>query len=605
MKTWIGNLFALAVLAVFGFAPAGCSSDEEPRRLAAVTGEIRATLENASDLRPDDAEQRRAWDATVELYRQRDFAPFWVDGSGPLPRTGELLASLRQGDVHGLSLRDYDFPRLEALRAQAEHEIEIGSDNAPARLADLDLVYSYTFLSHAIHLTQGRVVPAELGAEWHTEPRSIDMAELLPETPGGVENALQRLVPHHPQYSRLLAARERYRQIVERGGWPEIPQGPMPEVGASGPQVAALRIRLAAEGDLADTAGEELDEALVEALKRFQARHGLEPDGKLGDATRAALAVSAAERLRTLELNLERWRWTSGDFGDRYVAVNIPDFRMWVQEGDERPLEMRVIVGKRMNRTPVFSDTMTHLVLNPSWYVPESISEAEILPQIREDPGYARRKGYEITRVTEDGGTVVDPSEVTGDSATQASDDTPWWSFARRDEDDGERDRSSETAQYRVRQLPGPANSLGEIKFMFPNEHNIYLHDTPADSLFDRTNRDFSHGCVRIERPLDFARYLLRESEDWSPERIEEALAGGAEQRVDLPEPLPVHLLYWTAWVDGDGTVHFREDLYGHDQRLARALKKEPPVSLDLARIHEMRRVAHRDGENPRVASGG
>lgn len=582
-------LFFLFLLPVVGLV--GCGGDEAPERLQAATEQIRSTLANASDLQPEDAEQRRAWNATVDFYEDREYEPFWVDGGGPLPRTEELLASLRKESVHGLSLRDYDFPRLEALRAQARHEIETGADNAPARLADLDLVYTYTFFSHAIHLTQGRVVPADLGAEWYMEPRSVEPASLLADG-GSVESRLGELVPHHPQYDQLLQARDRYREIVDHGGWPSIPEDASLEPGSTGPAVEALRARLAAEGDLESAEGDTFDDSVVEALQRFQQRHGLEPDGKPGKATRAALAVPAEDRLRTLELNLERWRWAPEDLGDHYVAVNIPEYRMWVQEGADRPVEMRVIVGKRMNQTPVFSDTMTHLVLNPSWYVPRSIMEEEILPKIRENPSYAREQGYEITRVSEDGQTVVDPSELSGGAGDDSGgDDDPWWSFARRQNRKAEPE-PAKPGRYRVRQLPGPANSLGSIKFMFPNEHNIYLHDTPAGSLFARTTRDFSHGCVRVERPVDLARYLLRDVDDWSEERIQEALEAGNEQRVDLPEPLPVHLLYRTAWVDPEGRVQFREDLYGHDERLARALDAEPPVSLDLARIHRMRREA-------------
>lgn len=556
---------AFVVLICAGLACLSCTgpSSEAPERLAEVREAIRSPLEEAEELQPEDPQQRRAWEATVTFYRERDFQPFWVDGSGPLARTDELLTWLRRGEVHGLPAEDYDFLRLAALRAVAEHEIAAGLDNAPSRLADVDLVYTHTFLTHAIHLIRGRVVPVALGAEWYLEPRSADPVWTLLESGGEVAAVLERLVPQGPQYERLLEVRRRFQELVDRGGWPEVPEDLEVERGSEGPGVAKLRARLAAGGDLEPAEGNVFDPATLEALKRFQVRHGLEPDGELGSQTREALRVPASERLRTLEVNLERWRWLGGDFEDPYVAVNIPDYHLWIQRGEKRPLEMRVIVGKRLNKTPVFSDRMTYLVLNPSWYVPASIAKEELLPTIREDPSYARRQGFEITRISDEESVPVDPTDL----------EPP----------------GPEAPRYRLRQLPGPKNSLGRIKFMFPNEHNIYLHDTPADSLFSRTHRGFSHGCVRVEKPIELAAYLLDDKEGWSRERIESVLAKGGTRQVELPEPIPVHFMYWTSWVDEGGVVHFRKDLYGHDDRLAEELQAQPRVSLDLKRIHRLR----------------
>jgi murein L,D-transpeptidase YcbB/YkuD len=236
---------------------------------------------------------------------------------------------------------------------------------------------------------------------------------------------------------------------------------------------------------------------------------------------------------------MERWRWMPTDLGQRYIWVNIPEFRMALMEGDRQAVTMRVVVGKEQSRTPVFSDKMEYLEFNPYWNIPDSILEEEIMPAVAKNPGYLASHDME---------------PIPGDTD-------------------------------RLRQRPGPSNPLGKVKFMFPNRFDIYLHDTPADHLFDRTERDFSHGCIRLERPIELAQYLLKDDPKWTPEAIDAKLVSGENTSIPLPRPLPVHLVYFTAWVDENGTVHFRDDVYGHDAKLEEALMKEPPVPLDLPAI--------------------
>jgi L,D-transpeptidase YcbB len=325
-------------------------------------------------------------------------------------------------------------------------------------------------------------------------------------------------VSAHEGYERLEQALERYRQIAESA---PVPPGPALKPGAEGDRVEALRARLAAaaEAEGADPLPETelpevFDVTLEEAVLSFQERHGLQADGIAGASTLAELNRTAEDQIRKIELNLERWRRMPDDLGQRHILVNIAAFRLDAIEDGRSVLDMRVIVGRTATPTPVVSSAIESVVLNPSWYVPKSIASKEIWPKGR---SYLRRNGFEVLP-------------------------------------DG-----------KLRQRPGANNSLGQVKFRFPNRFGVYLHDTPSRSLFDRTARALSHGCVRVERPADLAEWVLRDDPRWSWETIQDALDSGRERSVALPEPVPVHIAYWTAWVDDTGTLWFGQDIYGLD----------------------------------------
>jgi murein L,D-transpeptidase YcbB/YkuD len=288
-------------------------------------------------------------------------------------------------------------------------------------------------------------------------------------------------------------------------------------------------------------------EPLQKAVQQFQARHGLAATGLIGAETVAALNVPVDARIRQIELNLERWRWLPQDLGDRYVLVNIPEMRLRVYEGDRVPLTMAVVVGTPDTPTPIFNDQMRYVVLSPYWNVPDSIAQGETVPGLVKDPTYLTRNNMEIV---DKSGKAIPVSDMDMDALDQ----------------------------YRFRQRPGKANSLGLVKFMFPNEHNVYLHDTPADSLFARAGRAFSHGCVRVENPMALAEYVLRDQPTWDTKAITAAMHAGTETQVSLTAPLPVYLGYWTAGVDEAGTLHFRPDVYGIDadqqKRLAERMNR-------------------------------
>ncbi|MEZ5333652.1 MAG: L,D-transpeptidase family protein [Thermoanaerobaculia bacterium] len=381
--------------------------------------------------------------------------------------------------------------------------------------------------------------------------REVDLVTLLQDAVAddAVPEALASLRPQAPAYGRMVEALARYRTLAAEGGWPAVPAGETLEPGATDPRVLAVALRLHATGDLrAGHEGELYDEELAEAVRRFQARHGLEPDAKIGPKTLDAMNVSAADRAHQIELNLTRWRWLPQELGERFVLVNIPSFDLWVFEGTEPVMQRRVIVGRSYRRTPVFSDLIRYIVFNPSWEVPPSIAVQDKLPLIQKDPSFLAQQGFKVYSGWGAEGPI-DPATV------------DWSALTRR------------SFPYRLRQDPGPLNALGRVKIMFPNRFNVYLHDTPARELFRQSDRDFSSGCIRVEQPLDLAELLLRGAPGWDRAAIDRTVASNKTVTVSLPEPVPVHLQYWTSWVDADGEVQFRRDLYGRDALLDEALR--------------------------------
>ncbi len=456
-------------------------------------------------------------------------AATWVDPAGrPTAAAREALALLASAPEDGLDARD-DVVAGLASRVP---------DAAWAAALEAHL------LRYLRHLHAGRVTPRELGFRVVAPPlEDSELARRLDEAvaAGRLAALADELRPPFVQYRRLRSALASYRALAAAPALAPLPPTPTVRPGDPYAGATALRQRLQAFGDLpAAPAGAPQETAyaapLVEAVQRFQARHGLEADGLLGRATQAALNVPPAQRVRQIELALERLRWLPRRSGRPVIAVNIPMYRLWAWDAgqdDAHPaLSMGVIVGRALNtRTPVFADEMRWLIFRPSWYVPRSIVRDEILPALARDPSYLARHDMELTRV---------PGE----------------------------------ALPRIRQRPGPSNSLGLVKFIFPNDANVYLHGTPAPRLFAQARRDFSHGCVRVEEPVALAQWVLKDRPEWTREAILAAMNGGDSRQVDLSAPLPVLLYYLTAMVmPEDGQLHFAADVYGHDAALERALK--------------------------------
>jgi murein L,D-transpeptidase YcbB/YkuD len=448
--------------------------------------------------------------------------------------------------------------------AQLESLSVLRAPDPPSRaapLTDLDLLLTDAFLVYASHLLSGRINPETIDPEWRANRRGVDLVPVLEQAlaggHGSVRATLEGLMPLQEGYRRLRAALERYRAVERGGGWPAVPPGAGLGPGARDARVVALRERLRLAGDLEDATPampDSFDAMLGAAVRRFQGRHGLEPTGAVDAATLRELNVNPHLRVQQVELNLERWRWLPQDLGRRHILVNIAGFELDLVEDGRTVLDMRVLVGRPYRRTPVFSDTMRYLVLSPYWNVPRNIAVQDKLPLIKRDPGYLAKQQMRV--FSGDGGaaTELDPATIDWSQVTPA------------------------TFAYRLRQDPGPLNALGQVKFMFPNAYNVYLHDTPSRELFARASRDFSSGCIRLEKPVELALALLRDDPTWTRARVDSVIARRAERTIVLAAPVPVHLLFWTAWAGPDGTIQFRRDLYGRDARLERALAAGPPA---------------------------
>lgn len=482
----------------------------------------------------------------AEFYAHNGHRLAWCDDSGHLlAATTTLLDALRRAGEHGLDPEDYALSRLDRLVAQ------IGKgpldDAAVARLADFDLLMTAGFFRYASDLSTGRVHPDEIRNDWHTNPPELDPLTKLDQArkDDNLAGLLEALPPPHAGYARLREALKRLHEVEAAGGWPAIPEGPKLGPGSRGQRVALLRQRLSdtagEQASAADvTAGDDdrFDQALAGSVRRFQEQHGLEPDGKVGARTLAEMNVPLEQRVRQVELNLERWRWIPRRLGDPHVFVNIPGFDLELVRGGISAWRTRIVVGKAFTPTPIFSDQIVAVVVNPPWNVPDSIAVEEYLPELRKDPKAFMRHGLRVLEGSEEDGREVDPRHV------------KW--------------RALEKGHfpYHLRQDPGPDNALGRMKFQLTNDLHIYLHDTPTRSLFGQSDRDLSHGCIRVERPLDLAEQLLGES---SQALLREALNQKKERHLSIKPPVPIHILYLTAWVDEAGSLRFSPDVYDFD----------------------------------------
>jgi murein L,D-transpeptidase YcbB/YkuD len=491
----------------------------------------------------------------------------WLDGQYPGAQALQAVELLLAADSHGLDPRDYDAPGLQ----QAVIAAQRGPTAADAA-ARLSLALTVSMQRYLGDLHNGRIDPAQVHQRFTPPPRALydAGAELqVAFAQRRLAQAVDEAAPQLPQYQQLRQALASYRVLAGHPAWAE-PLPPLPvRRGAAGKLapgqpwagLPGLAKRLDALGDLPagtpappPAAGAPVpplyEGALVDAVKVFQQRHGLTADGVIGRATLAHLQVAPAARARQIELTLERLRWTPLTRGPRMITVNIPEFVLRAYEVvDGRPVvrqQMRVIVGRALNtRTPLFDEDMRFIEFSPYWNVPPSIARKELVPRLRRDPGHFTQEGFEF--VTKGGGVDTTLSAAALDAVM--------------------------AGQARIRQRPGPKNALGDIKFVFPNSDNIYLHHTPSTSLFERDRRDLSHGCIRVEAPVALAKFVLEGQPEWTEERIRATMGGGQSATLRLTEPLPVLIAYGTSLVK-DGRIHFFDDIYGHDRLLDAALNK-------------------------------
>ena len=472
------------------------------------------------------------------FYQRRDDRPAWEPGA----RLEALLAAIRASALHGLRPADYHLARLEALRMAGP---------SGAGHTRLDLLATDAAARLAAHLRFGKVDPEKFHASWNFNNRlnGLDRVELLEQVLGAddLRAALEAQAPDSDYYRGLAHHLAHHRELALRGGWPRVSPGETLRPGMVSARIPELRARLAASGDLAmvSTPADPFlfDAELEGAVRGFQLRHELLVDGLVGKRTLAALNVPVEARIDQLRVNLERARWVFRDLEPRFLLVNIARFRVLLREGREVRWSTRAVVGRPYRQTPVFRATMTHIELNPSWTVPPTIFREDLLPQIRRDPGVLERRRM---RLFEWSGQEVDPWTV------------DWQQV------------SGTRPPYFIRQAPGPYNPLGRVKFMYPNPHQVYMHDTPERELFQRAERSFSSGCIRIQRPLELARILLEENAA-EQQRLDAALGSGETVTISLPRPIPVLTLYGTAAPE-DGRIHFAGDVYQRDAMVLAAL---------------------------------
>ncbi|MCK7546762.1 murein L,D-transpeptidase [Marinobacter koreensis] len=477
------------------------------------------------------------------FYENRGYRLAWVRES----RRQALADAIERLPRDGLNPADYHGELLQELVRRPEATL------SEELIADRDLLFTDAFLLAGSHLADGKVNPESIHAEWTLTGRKTDIVPLLSRAldTGTLAQTLDDLRPRNADYLKLVQARERLSRLLGQP-WLPIPDGPSIRPGDTDTRLPVIHQRLIALEDLsasASTASDLYDGELEAALPDFQARHGLEPDGIIGRQTLDALNRMPVERIRQIDASLERWRWLPRSLGDTYVLVNIAGFRLQMVKKGREVLHSRVIVGRPYRQTPVFSDRIRYLVFNPTWTVPRKLMVEDQLPEIRRDPGYLDRLGIEVFEGWGADRRKVDPRSV--DWAALSKNHFP----------------------YQLVQGPGPQNALGRIKFMFPNRYDVYLHDTPGRYLFGRQERTFSSGCIRVEKPFELADQLLANGMDWSRQRIDVLVATGETTTVVLPLPIPIHIQYWTAWVDEQGRLQFRDDIYHRDGRLLNELR--------------------------------
>jgi L,D-transpeptidase YcbB len=548
-------------LILFGCRPQSTPPPaQEPHTLnaEAVAGQLRtiAAAGTLADLTwPDFSEYRQQ---VQGLYEAVNYTPAWVRDGQATTQAQAVIAALETSRQKGLTPGDYDATRwssrLSALKS------------APAdanRVAHFDAALTVCAMRYISDLHIGRVNPKYLKAGIDVAPKSYDLPQFLRQKLLGASNVpevLNEAEPTYYAYRRTEAALQTYLALADQdhaAPLPEVQKTLSPGDAYAGAEALAERLQLV--GDLPKNAVVEAkpgiyDGAVVDGVKHFQTRHGLAADGKLNKDTLRQLNTPLSVRVQQLDDALERWRWLPVDFSPLPVGVNIPEFVLRVFSSDHRiAMRMNVVVGKAVrHQTPVFAQNMKYIIFRPYWNVPFSITQGEIIPALAKDSGYLARKDFEIT---DQSGNIVTGGAVSADQLAQLR-----------------------SGKLLVRQRPGPSNSLGLIKFIFPNEHNVYLHSTPSQQLFSQSRRDFSHGCIRLEKPAELAAWLLQDQPKWKLDAVKAAMQSGPDnQQVNLTKPVPVVIIYLTALVEENGEVYFFDDIYGHDSVLNAVLAKGPP----------------------------
>jgi L,D-transpeptidase YcbB len=494
-----------------------------------------------------------------KFYNSYGYSLPWVRGMEPSPQARQLIALLLQAEQKGLNADDYDGARWNARVALLK---PAAAQPTEADALRFDVALTVCVMRYISDLHIGKVNPRHFDFGLDVETKKYDLPDFLKDhvvDGSDVTGALAQVEPPYPGYKRTIAALHTYLELAKQSDNSKLPV-PKKTIapGDTYAGIPQLAQKLRIVGDLPADAVVPADAtvyqgALVEAIKSFQRRHGREPDGRIGAQALADLNVPLSVRVRQMQLVLERWRWLPLSYNASPIVANIPEFRLRAyDENFKVAVTMNVVVGKAYNHdTPIFVDRMEYLVFRPYWSVPYSIARAEFFSRIARDPEYLAKKGFE----------VVDSRQQVVASGTVSSDVL----------------EQLRAGRLFIRQKPGPKNSLGLVKFIFPNNFNIYMHDTPEQEFFSRSRRDFSHGCIRLERPADLAAFVLRNNPGWDMDRVRAAMKGDSTQQVNLSRAIPVLILYGTVIVPEDGLVHFYDDIYGHDAALDQVLQQGYP----------------------------
>jgi L,D-transpeptidase YcbB len=495
-----------------------------------------------------------------KFYEFNGNSLWWVKGMEPTPQARQVIALMLLAGQKGLSAEDYDGSRWSDRLAKLKPATR---QPAEADAVRFDLALTVCAMRYISDLHIGRVNPKHFAFAFDEESKKYDLPEFLKDQVvdgSDVAGALAQVEPPYPGYKRTIKALQTYMDLAKKDDGEQLPP-PVKKAIVSGdayPGVPRLTRLLRLVGDLPADANVPADSPayegpLVDAVKNFQRRHGRDPNGRIDAQTLADLNVPLSRRVEQMQLTLERWRWLPDSYQKAPIVANIPEFRLRAYDKDFNiGVTMKVVVGKSYgHNTPVFSNTMQYVVFRPYWEVPPSIIRAELIPHIVKDPSYLAAKGFEVVEARQ---KVVTNGAVSSDMLEQLR-----------------------AGKLFVRQIPGPKNSLGLVKFLFPNSYNVYMHDTPATEFFAQSRRDFSHGCIRLEKPADLAAWVLRDNPGWTPERIRAAMNGSAPQQVNLAHPIPVLIVYATVIVLEDGLVHFYDDIYKQDIALQQVLAKGYP----------------------------
>lgn len=483
------------------------------------------------------------------VYQRTGLRPLWVTDQGPGPDAHVIMDFLKNAENEGLDSRNYDIGEIAALSEERQ----------PRMLARLDTLLTYNLIKYMHDASLGRIRPGRV------DPPVLNDTKDLPFAPlEAMDNAvhapdlaayLSSLPPPHHHYADLKKALAVYRAFKKNGGWPIVPEGKTIRPNDHDDRIPAIMDRLSVTGDLAPglPSSTWYDPPLQQAVRKFQRRHGLSPDGAIGPKTLASMNVSASARVRQIIINMARWRWQKRYLGEKYVLVNIANFDLAAIENGKEVFRLPVIVGKTQFQTPVFSDRIVDITLNPYWNIPTSIAQNEELPRLRKDAYSLMKRQIRVFSGWGQDAREIDTRFVN------------WHTIS-----------PGMMRQFRLRQDPGPWNALGQVKFNSPNHYDVYLHDTPSRQLFSQHRRDFSHGCIRVKDPLKLVEFALsRQPEAWPIEKIEDRIRAKKPAVIHLAEPLPVHITYQTSWVDKSGMICFNNDIYGRDERLRKVFFSE------------------------------